>query len=245
MSASNILAEMFIGLLVTACDEDIVADVLKRSEARPDALYVLDGSDTRAHLPLVNGYWRDEEVPYSGHMRCGWRQFLYEKAVADHGYDHWFLILHSDEVWTFEPRRILRHWPRADVLRFRASCYFPREGEEWDYETPALDQLKWNLGPGWDEARMFHGNPKAAYEPSQHFVVTPKGLNISVQTELEIKHYPFRSPESQRRRAELHKQTEFNLGNHQHVLDGHVYWDDERIAQWQQYDCFRELRHDS
>ncbi len=236
---------VFIGLLVTACDEDIAADVLKRSQAKPDALYVLDGSHSLAQLPSVNGYWRDKDVPYEGHMRCGWRQFLYERAVSDFGYDHWFLLLHTDEVWTFDPREVPDRWPSVDGFRFRAASYFPREGEDWDYETPPLDQLKWSLCPGWDEFRMFHGSPDVAYEPTQHFNISPGGLHSSVQTELEIKHYPFRSPESQLRRAKMHKETEYHLDGHQHVLEGHYYWSDEMIAEWQHLDCCTELRHDT
>ncbi len=233
---------------MTACDEDIAADVLARSRASTDALYVLDGSDTRAHLPALDGYWRDEEMPYDGQVRDGWRQFLYERAVADHGYDHWFCLLHSDEVWTFDPREMHARWPDADGFQFRASCYFPRAGEQWDYERSALDQLRWSLGPGWPEFRMFHGGPEVAFEPTQHFNTTPRGLRLIIQTDLEIKHYPFRSPSSQLARAQMHMRTGFDPDNYRHVLDGEIYWSDARIKEWQkesrQPGCWAQLRCD-
>jgi len=234
-----------IGLMMTAHDEDVAEDVLARSMAKPDELYVLDGSDTRAALPEWTRYWRDTDVPWSGPPRDGWRQWLYDRAVADHGTDHWFLVLHSDEVWTFDPRGLPFKYPEADGFAFRLPCWFPRSGTPWQIGVPALAQIHWSLGPGWPEFRMFRGGEGVRFDPSQHFDVRPTGLSSVVQTELTIEHYPYRSPASQRRRARHHDDTGFDPDNYRHVSDGsELFWTDERIASWMQKPCWGELRFD-
>lgn len=222
--------------MLTSHDEDIVADVLNRSLARPDALYVLDGSDTRDCLPdHLDGYWRDSEVPYDGPPRDGWRQWLLEHAVRDHGPDHLFVLVHSDEVWTFDPRDLAADHP-ADGWVVRLPVHFPRQ--RWDDSLPPLDQLHWSLGPGWPEFRMFRGAPHVHYRVDQHFDVRPVGIDLVAVTDRVVEHYPYRSPLSQMARAKA----SFDPDNYRHVDDCRTVWNDEMIRDWQRQPYWRELR---
>ena len=239
---------MNIGLLMICDEEDILERTLALNEYLFDAFYVLDGSESYEHSkeictrhPLCAGYWRDAELPseYPDHPVDGYRQFIYEQAVAEHGYDHWFLLLHGDEVWTCS-----RDDLGANTLGyiFPLPFYFPRTGEPWDYDRHPLDQLHWRLGPGWPELRAFRGAEHIHYDRTQHFDVTPKGLAAIATCDRPILHYLYRSPEVQRRRAQRHAESGFHPGNYQHITEGNgVYWTDEMIASAREDPRFREL----
>lgn len=231
---------MFIGLLLVNEEDDILADTLAANAPLVDCFYVLDGTADNLHSRWVCesylkcvGYWRDQDVPYDGPPRDGWRQFLYQHAVENHGHDNWFLLLHGDEVWTEHPADIAGRHPGCDGLGFRLPFFVPREQDGWDPGRTPTDQLRWMLGPGWPEFRMFRGSPNVAFDPSQHFNVTPAGLNAIAFTPYKILHYPYRSPEQQARRA----QVTWDPDNYTQT----GLWSDERIESMRSHEHFREL----
>ncbi len=230
---------MNIGLLLVAHENDILERVLAEHEKIVDCFYVLDGTWPNKQsryfcrsYKKCEGYWTDADLPrppYPEGTVCGYRGFIYDKAVEDHGWDHWFLELHGDEVWTFHPEDAIAAHPGADGFIFPLPFYFPRE--PWKRGVHALDQLRWNLRPGWPEFRRFHGSPNVGFDPNQHFNTQPHGLEHVVSSSLPIKHYPYRSPAAQRAKAKLHTKTGFDPANYQHVVNGdHVRWTDEMIA---------------
>lgn len=227
---------MHIGLLLVNEEDDVLADTLTRHCDYVDVFYALDGTADNTYSKSVitsadkcARYTTDAEL--DGPVRDGTRQVLYDQAVGDYGYDHWFLLLHADEVWTCDPRWLTEAYPAVDGYGFRCPFYFPRQGEPWDYDKSALSQLHWHYAPGWPEFRMFKGGPDVAYDTTQHSSTQPAGLVNVVWTREPIRHYPYRSPESQRARAAAHLRSGFDLSNYQHVLDHDaVYWDDDRIA---------------
>lgn len=240
----------FVGLLMISHEDDVLQDVLQEHVKIVETFYVLDGS-----VPVVDseaicksfrqcaGYTKDAELPksYGTRPRDGWRQYLYAQAVHDNGFDNWFCLLHGDEVWTFHPADVVADHPGADGFIFPAMCYFPREA--WDYERSPLEQLTWHLGPGWPEFRMFRGSVSVHFDIDQHFDVTPRGLRNVVRDPRPIRHYPYRSPEVQRRRAARHVETGFDPDNYQHVTDfDKVIWDEEMIARFQRSPHLREVR---
>lgn len=236
---------MFIGLLMVCHEDDILPETLQRHTEFVDAFYVLDGTvPNRRSKKLCESfsecarYTRDREL--TGPVRDGSRGLLYQQAVSDFGHDNWFCLLHADEVWTFYPWHLTREYPAADGFIFNLPCYFPREGEPYDTARPALEQLLWHLEPGWPEFRMFKGAPNVRYDPGQHFDVMPKGLTNVIRTDWAIRHYPYRSPESQMKRAV----NGFDPDNYKHVVEGNVYWSDEMIASWQTRTQFRRLVKD-
>lgn len=237
----------FIGILMINGENDILERTLAHNARLVDFFYVLDGTyphETSRDICLshdkCHGYKTDDEVPYAGQPRDGWRQHLYEQAVADHGYDNWFLLLHGDEVWTANPRDIVDG--QADCYQFPLPFYFPRTGEEWDDDVHPLDQLHWRLGPGYPEWRLFRGAPDVHYEPRQHFNVLPEGLKRAGFSSESILHYPYRSPVVQRQRAVIHERTGFDPDNYRHILDDDaVYWTDDMIAAYQRKEWFRNL----
>lgn len=242
----------FIGLMMINGENDILERVLASHEQVADVFYVLDGTvpnDTSRALcersPKCGGYITDAELPrppYPDKPVCGYRQALYEMACADHGPDNWFLILHGDEVWTEHPGTIVNG---ADGYWFLLPFYFPRSGEDWDYDVHPLDQLRWNLRPGYPEFRMFKGGTHVRYSCTQSFNTRPAGITGDGHVAAPIKHYLYRSPDAQRARARQHQATGFDPDNYQHIIDHDaVYWTDEMIARHQKSQWFTELACD-
>lgn len=240
----------YIGLLMISHEDDVLEAVLQEHTKIVETFYVLDGTEPVRDSEAIcrsfrecAGYTHDSDLPaeYGPVPRDGWRQYLYEQAVADNGFDNWFLLLHGDEVWTFDPEHVMEMRAGADGFVFPLPCYFPRE--EWDYNRTAFEQLTWHLSPGWPEFRMFRGAPHVHYDVTQHFDVTPRGLRNIVRIPHPIKHYPYRSPEVQRQRAQRHEQTGFDPDNYRHIVDGdNVIWDEAMIAGWLGTPHFREVQ---
>lgn len=238
----------YIGLLMICDEDDILADVLRGHGKITDAIYVLDGSDpngvSAALCQEYAGYFTDREVPesYPVHPTDGYRQFIYEKARAEHGPGNWFLELHGDEVWTFDPRAVVAEHPGADGFIFRLPFFFPHIDEGWDVARSPLEQLHYRLGPGWPEFRMFRGGTNVGFDPAQHFDTQPSGLRNVVRSEREILHYPFRAPDDQRARAARHALTGFDPDNYQHILsDDRVLWDEDLIHRYRSNQHFAEM----
>lgn len=236
----------YIGLLMCADEDDILERTLAHNAEFVDCFYALDGTaDSGAagiclSNPKCASYTRDVDVLYKGPPRDGWRQVLLEKAYADHGHDNWFVLLHGDELWETHPAENVG---RFDAYTYRLPFYFPRAGEEWQDDVHPLDQLRWSLGPGWPEFRMFRGGRHVQYDPDQHFDVLPRGIRSHGTTFAEILHYPYRSPAVQRARAARHTETGFDPDNFAHINDGdNVYWTDEMIAAYRKRPEFRDLR---
>ena len=240
----------FIGLLMVADENDVLDRTLAHNARFVDWFYALDGTSDRVQSsalitshPKCAAYLHDENCGVQ--PRDGWRQHLLDLAVLNYGPDHWFLLLHGDEVWTADPRETVAAHPGHDHFLYRLPVYFPRAGEPWNYKRHPLDQLRWNLGPGWPEVRLFRGGEGVAFDPRQHFNVTPSGLRSLGASQAPIKHYPYRAPDVQRARARRHQTTGFDPDNYRHILDHDaVYWDDGRIEAYRQNEHFRDLRRD-
>jgi hypothetical protein len=243
----------YIGLLMVSHENDVLADTLDLNLRYVDEFYVLDGTvpndESRAICEARGcaGYLTDAELPrppFTDRPVCGYRKAIHEMAVADHGPDNWFLVLHGDEVWTFDPRRFADSPWGGHV--FPLPFYFPRAGEPWDDTRSPLEQLRWRLGPGYPEVRLFRGGEGVHYIPTQQWFAGPQGVGLEHHTE-PIQHFLYRSPEVQRERARRHERTGFDPDNYRHILEEDaVYWDDERIAAYQArpHGYFAELTSD-
>ena len=213
-------------------ENDILAETLERNAPLVDFFYALDGSTDRQRTRDIcwsfkqcAGVWQDWQVPYRGSPTDGWRQFIYEKAVEALGADNWFLLLHGDEVWTFDPEDAIAAAPQADGFEFRLPFAVPRD---WDYSKTATEQLTEFLVPGWPEFRMFRGASHVRYDPDQHFLTRPHGLSSVYRFDWPILHYPYRSPEVQRLRAP--RSLDWSPENLAAVRErDEVFWDDYRI----------------
>ena len=231
---------MIVGLLMVSHEDDVLAATLQKHTANVDVFYALDGTypnDWSRSLieshPRCHGYWQDSRLPpeYGTQPRDGWRQWLLEHAYADHGHEHVFALLHADEVWTRSPAEIADEHPEANGFIMRLPVYFP---QIWIVGRDPLEQLKWHLIPGWPEFRMFRGGPDVRYDTRQHFNVTPQGIDRIVSVDAPIRHYPYRSPETQRKRANHTEATGWDPDNYRHVLDhDEVFWTAETIERWQ------------
>lgn len=220
---------MNIGLLLVNQEDDILERVVAAHEEIVDCFYALDGTPDNAFSRKVltgsgkcAGYLTDAEV--DGPMVCGVRKVLHEQAVREHGADHWFLILHADELWPCGVDEIAADDPDADGFVFRLPFYFPRE--PWDDSVHPFDQLRWRYLPGWPEFRLFRGGEGVAYDRAQAFNTQPAGLRNVVWSNRTIKHYPYRSPESQQARATAG----LDPDNYRHAREGRYVWTDDMVA---------------
>lgn len=170
---------MLIGLLCHRAEDDILAETTAANSRWCDEIYVADPearTDGDARSPIL------------------------EQAYADHGHDHWFLLAHADEVWVTDPRDSIAANPDADGITIRLRLAF--NDNPWDYEVSVLAQCRRYLVPGWPEFRLFRGGPEVHYASGQHFNVVPSGISRrAADPAAVVNHYPFRSPESQLRRA--------------------------------------------
>ncbi len=172
---------------------------------------------------------------------CGYRQALYKAAVADHGWDHWFLVLHGDEIWTAHPDDIVGDG--RDGYWFLLPFYFPRAGDPWQDDVHPLDQLRWRLGPGFPEFRIFRGGPHVRYEETQSFNTKPTGIVGDGRCDAPILHYLYRSPDVQRERASRERQ--LDIDNYRHIIDrDEVYWTDDMIGRYMAQPHFAMLSCD-
>lgn len=222
---------MNIGLMMVAEENDILADTLTQHEQIVDCFYALDGTrsdpgyshDTITASEKCAGYLTDRALG-DDHTTDGSRQALLDLAVRDHGSDHWFCLLHADEVWMCDPAEVIVSYPGYDGYLFRLPFYVPRE--PWDNDVHPLDQLHWHFLPGWPEFRMFRGGPDVAYSPGQMFNVTPTGINNTKQTGEVIRHYPYRSPRQQQLRAKA----SFDPDNYRHARQRRYVWTNDMVA---------------
>ena len=219
-----------------ADENDVLEHTLARNSTLVDAFYVLDGSEDHKTANEIcwdfdncAGYWRDEYLPkrYPRETTDGCRQFIYNRAGAECGYDHWFLLLHGDEFWTFDPQEVIDRAPDADGFVFRLPFAFPRY---WDPAKSAADQLSEFMVPGWPEFRMFRGGHDVQFNPEVHFSVTPQGLHRIYQTEKQILHYLYRAPGVQYDRAA--KRRRWSPENWQELEARGPFWDDHRISEF-------------
>lgn len=239
----------YIGLLMVSHEDDILEETLAANVPYLDSFYVLDGTvpNTVSYgicnsFPECRGYLTDAQLPrppFADRPRCGYRKAIHDLAVSEQGPDHWFLVLHGDEIWTFDPRDPVAEHPDADGFVFRTPCYFPRAGEPWDYDLHPLQQLRWRIVPGWPEFRLFKGREGVAYDANQLFNTQPGGLTAVRQDSRMILHFPFRSPDHQRERAARHEKTGFDPDNYRQILDRDlVYWDDAWIEHYFESGCY-------
>lgn len=240
-----------IALLMVNDEDDILGRTLMHNSQWFDAFYVLDGSTDntlsekicRSH-PKCWAYRTDAQLPrppFPEKSVCGYRKFIHDLAVMDHGADNWFMLLHADELWPFDPRDYTRQ-SMFDGFVFNLPFFFPRD--EWDYCRHPIDQLTWSLGPGWPEFRLFRGGEGVSYDANQRFNAAPQGLRSTFhETENKILHYPYRSPEVQRARAATHERTQFDPDNYQHIVkDDACIWTDEMVQEYRRRPEFRDIR---
>jgi hypothetical protein len=243
----------YLGLLMVSDENDILAATLEHNLQYVDAFYALDGTVPNTESERIcrsfdkcAGYITDAELPrppFPDRPVCGYRKAIHDMAVADYGPDNWFLILHGDEVWTFDPRDYAND--PHDGFVFNLPFYFPRAGERWDDNLSPLAQLRWHFRPGYPEIRLFRGHDGVGYDPGQQWNAGPQGLKNIGRFPRHIKHYLYRAPAVQRERAERHVRTGFDPDNYRHILDHDaVYWDDARIASTQLKPHFAELACD-
>lgn len=199
---------MNIGLLLTYNEADVIDEMMQSNRHAVDAIFVLDGStdDTPAKLaqyPEVHTILRDEDVLKPGEkLRDYHRQVLLEAARASFGRGHWYTLMHGDEIFHHDPRRVIEQAEKQGAKRvnWAAMQFFLHTSDEATYQQPTINEhvqtrVRW-YSPFWLEIRQFRDDAGVHYSIGQHGKVIPAGVGWQPYSRVPIfKHYPYRSLE--------------------------------------------------
>ncbi|MDZ7801314.1 MAG: hypothetical protein U5K81_11055 [Trueperaceae bacterium] len=200
---------MNIGLLLTYQEGDVLEEMLRVNAASVDAIFALDGSSDGserilAACPKVEAVLRDEEVAPDGRVRDHHRQALLDRARQRYGADHWYTLMHGDEIFHDDANAVVEAAERAGAHRvnWAAMQFFLHEDDTLDPTLPVQERVRW-YSPFWVELRQFRDRPGAAYRSGEHGRVVPRGIGWRPYGRMPIlKHYPFRSEAQARARIE-------------------------------------------
>lgn len=220
-------------------ENDILREVLSEHIKFSDHIFILDGTTEDQNLSenicksFKNvSYFSEDQLPtsYPRPIKDGCRQFLIERAREKYGAEGWFALFHGDEIFVDSPRDIAVKYDRSfDYLIFNSLCFFIHREQSpfhWDHQKALAEQIYWYAGPGWPEVRLFRNKPHCDYDIFQHHCLLPKGLKKGHKTTFKIKHYPFRDPVGQAKRAVDRIMTDFSPGSYAHVIEGKYYLDE-------------------
>ena len=195
---------MNIGLLLTYNETDIIDEMMHANRHTVDAIFVLDGStddtpEKLAQYSEVHTILRDADVlKPSEKLRDYHRQVLLEAARAAFGTGHWYTLMHGDEIFHHNPKRVIEHADKqgAQRVNWAAMQFFLHtsdKGKNTDNDVQA--KVRW-YSPFWLEIRQFKDQPGVHYPRGQHGKVIPTGVGWKPYSHVPIfKHYPYRSPE--------------------------------------------------
>lgn len=199
---------MNIGLLLTYNEADIIDEMMQSNRHAVDAMLVLDGStddtpEKLAQYPEVHTILRDEDVLTAGEkLRDYHRQVLLEAARASFGMGHWYTLMHGDEIFHHNPRRVLEQAEKqgAKRINWAAMQFFLHPSDQATYERQTTHEnvqtrVRW-YSPFWLEIRQFKDAQGVHYPVGQHSKVIPAGVGWKPYARVPIfKHYPYRNPE--------------------------------------------------
>ncbi|GEM_PF-487135 len=228
-----------IGIMVIRNENDILKQVMDFCTGYCDHIFVLDGTDDNPELSrsICSSYqnvtyYTEDALPdgYPRPIRDGCRQFLLERAREKYGYQGWFVLLHGDEIFVDRPSDIVKKYGKLfGCITVDSMVFFIHKEQEtfsYDHNKPLSQQIYWYSGPGWPETRIFKNDPGINYDPIKHGVV-PDGILINYKTTCKIKHYTFRSPEQQIKRAKDRTETtKWQTGGYDSVKKGRYYLDE-------------------
>ncbi|UCH26771.1 MAG: glycosyltransferase family 2 protein [Trueperaceae bacterium] len=189
--------------MMTYNEADVIEETMEANRKFVDCIFALDGSDDGTDkilqkYPEVELLVRDREISPNGPIRDYHRQVLLEAARERYGPDNWFTLLHGDEIYHDNPRKIAELADRqgAQRVNWAVMQFFPHQNDvPLDLTLPIQERIRW-YSPFWIEIRQFKGNKRTRYRDGSHGRVIPDGVGWRPYTKTPIlKHYPFRSPE--------------------------------------------------
>lgn len=204
---------MNIGLLLTYNETDIIDEMMQANRHAVDAIFVLDGStddtpEKLAQYPEVHTILRDDDVLKPDEtLRDYHRQVLLEAARATFGMDHWYTLMHGDEIFHDNPRHIIEHADQQGAKRvnWAAMQFFLHTSDDIKYEQRISNEcvqtrVRW-YSPFWLEIRQFKDAKDVHYPQGQHGKVIPARVGWKPYSRVPIfKHYPYRNPEQMQER---------------------------------------------
>ena len=228
---------MNIGLLLTYNEADFIEEMMETNRGAVDAIFVLDGSTDGTdrilrQYPEVEVVLRDERVAPEG-VRDFHRQLLLDAARQRYGMDHWYTLMHGDEIFHDDPRDVIRAADRmgAHRVNWAVMQFFLRPDEPSpDPRRSIQDQLRW-YSPFWVEIRQFRDRHGVGYREGEHGRVVPHGVGWIPYWKMPIlKHYPYRSHAQAARRRRVAAERGFSGTPDAEGADGLTYAPEYRRA---------------
>jgi hypothetical protein len=210
---------MNIGLLMTYNEADIIKEVMEANRHVVDTIFALDGSDDGTDEILgqykeVELILKDKDVT-SSPVRDYHRQVLLAAAHERYGVGHWFTLMHGDEIFHDDPRKIAEQADKqgASRVNWAAMQFFMHTSDEpLDTTRPVQERLKY-YSPFWLEIRQFKSSARTFYKDGVHGKVIPEGVGWRPFSKVPLyKHYSYRTPEQMQRRLEVMAQRGFSGG---------------------------------
>jgi glycosyltransferase involved in cell wall biosynthesis len=208
---------MNIGLLMTYNEADIIEEMMDSNRHFVDTIFVLDGSDDGTDTILerykeVELILKDRDVT-PGPVRDYHRQALLDAAHQRYGVGHWFTLMHGDEIFYHDPRRMTEYADKqgAKRINWAAMQFFMHSSDEpLDMSKSVQQRLNW-YSPFWLEIRQFKSSKTTRYKEGTHHKVIPSGVGWQPFSKVPLfKHYPYRSPEQMQTRLETMRERGFS-----------------------------------
>jgi glycosyltransferase involved in cell wall biosynthesis len=202
-----------IGLLLTYNEADVLPQMLESVHPEIDVIYALDGSSDQTPEilkanSLVHNVLFDKEIAPNQQIKDYHRQTLLDLARVEHGYGHWYTLLHADEFFHDSPRKIIQQaeLERAGFVNWMSMQFFLHLNDQGLYDQagqplePNVQQRMTWYSPFWIEVRQFLDVPQfpfgqVAYRQGEHARTIPRGVGWKPLSKMPIlKHYSYRSP---------------------------------------------------
>ena len=227
------MTSRLIGLMMIRDEQDMLAEALRNHVRFCDAIFVLDGTqgdtlrtsrDICLAFPQVVGHWQDDEAGHKLPLRDGARQFLLERARERFGLNHWYAILHGDEIWSEDPRlHCTPAQPDLHGIAVNLYHFFPHISQRDSWSFHAGDSIEalaqWYMLPPIPEHRLFWDSGSYDYVFDAHSRTIPSGMPWR-QCNIILRQYNYRTPEQAHRRAVERKRQHWQENHYQHLLDG-------------------------
>ena len=228
-------SERLIGIMMIRNENDILRETLNNLTKTYNRIFVLDGTEPDDEFYIgkaimeefeeIKLILRDVDTPGPFPIRDGARQYLLERVRERYGVNNWIGVLHGDELYSKDPRSILRKTNplTTPVVQIRLCHFFlhPDDEKKWEHLSSLSVERRVThyMWPGTPEDRLFFDNGMVNYAPSRHSLVVPyeHGHERILVNDFIVKQYNYRSPEQAFSRASQRIKSEWQGNHYEHI----------------------------
>jgi len=237
-------SKRLIGIMMIKNENDMLRETLNNLTKIYDRIFILDGTEPEEEFykgnKILNEFeevklvLRDSETKGPFPLRDGARKYLLERVREDYGKNNWIGVLHGDELYTKDPRLLLKNVnpKKAPVIKIRLCHFFLHSDDEMNWgklkNYPVEKRVTHYMWPGTPEDRLFYDNGKINYDPKKHKLVVPYGHHVKriMMDDFIIKQYNYRNPEQMELRAKQRIESTWQNNHYGHIYNDKKYFVD-------------------